>query len=154
MALFCRVVARSGKITDVSGLKFLNFGAHCDNYPCNYLTAAAAIGMTKTDVDLFINRLDQVLKKSKKSNIPKQLEVTKHTLDSKTCAIDDSSAIPDISKDKDVITKGDSNTDTGVTDIDNVQSEGLDRTIKDVEGNRSNSEADDSEIVNDEDFVV
>ena len=60
-----RVVAKTGKITDVSGQKFLNFGAHCDDYPCNYLTAAAAIGMTKKDIDLFISRLDQVLKKSK-----------------------------------------------------------------------------------------
>ena len=58
----------------MSGQKFLNFGAHCDSYPCNYLTAAAAIGMTKNDVDLFITRLDQVLKKSKKTNIPKQLD--------------------------------------------------------------------------------
>ena len=59
------MVAKTGKITDVSGQKFLNFGAHCDDYPCNYLTAAAAIGMTKKDIDLFISRLDQVLKKSK-----------------------------------------------------------------------------------------
>ena len=58
----------------MSGQKFLNFGAHCDSYPCNYLTAAAAIGMTKNDVDLFITRLDQVLKKSKKTNIPKPVD--------------------------------------------------------------------------------
>lgn len=58
----------------MSGQKFLNFGAHYDKYPCNYLTAAAAIGMTTTDVDLFINRLDQVLKKSNKTSIPKQLD--------------------------------------------------------------------------------
>ena len=74
MLFFSRVVAKTGKTTEVSGQKFLNFGSHCDNYPCNYLTAAAAIGMTKNDVDLFITRLDQVLKKSKKTNIPKPLD--------------------------------------------------------------------------------
>ena len=71
---FSRVVAKTGKTTEVSGQKFLNFGSHSDSYPCNYLTAAAAIGMTKNDVDLFITRLDQVLKKSKKTNIPKPLD--------------------------------------------------------------------------------
>lgn len=62
-----RVVARTGKETSVSGLTFRNFGSHSNNYPCSYLTAAAAVGMTKCDVDTFISRLDQVFKKIKKT---------------------------------------------------------------------------------------
>ena len=64
---FFRVVCQTGKETSVSGLQFQNFGAHFDHFPCSYLTAAAAVGMTKTDVDTFISRLEQVLKKYKKS---------------------------------------------------------------------------------------
>ncbi|XP_035671744.1 O-phosphoseryl-tRNA(Sec) selenium transferase-like [Branchiostoma floridae] len=59
-----RVVA-PGSDKDIAGHTFRNFGAHHDNYPCAYLTAAAAVGMTKTDVDLFIKRLCKVLGKSK-----------------------------------------------------------------------------------------
>lgn len=59
-----RVIA-PGKDNTVNGHLFKNFGSHSDNYPCAYLTAAAAIGMTKSDVDLFISRLDKVLTKFK-----------------------------------------------------------------------------------------
>lgn len=61
-----RVVAPSEE-KDISGLKFKNFSSHSNNYPCAYLTAAAAIGMTKNDVDLFIKRLDKVLNSNIKS---------------------------------------------------------------------------------------
>lgn len=61
---FSRVVA-PGKGATVGGYKFQNFGAHSDHYPCAYLTAAAAIGMTKADVDIFISRLEKVLAKTK-----------------------------------------------------------------------------------------
>lgn len=36
------------------------WGAHTSKYPVPYLTAAAAIGMQKSDVDQFISRLDKV----------------------------------------------------------------------------------------------
>ncbi|XP_041368316.1 O-phosphoseryl-tRNA(Sec) selenium transferase-like [Gigantopelta aegis] len=55
-----RVVA-PGKTTTVSGHTFKNFGAHCNSYPHAYLTAAASIGITREDVDIFITRLDKVL---------------------------------------------------------------------------------------------
>ncbi|XP_048237415.1 O-phosphoseryl-tRNA(Sec) selenium transferase-like [Haliotis rufescens] len=61
-----RVVA-PGKSNTICGFTFKNYGAHHDNYPCTYLTAAAAIGMTKHDVDAFIARLDKVLSKCKTS---------------------------------------------------------------------------------------
>lgn len=54
-----------GKDSTVSGYRFKNFGAHSDLYPCAYLTAAAAIGMTTADVDTFISRLEKVLAKTK-----------------------------------------------------------------------------------------
>ena len=59
-----RVIA-PGKDTTVNGYTFKNFGSHSNMYPYAYLTAAAAIGMSKNDVDLFINRLEKVLLKSK-----------------------------------------------------------------------------------------
>jgi len=54
-------------VKEVSGHKFVGFGSHSNSYPCCYLTAAAAVGMQKQDVDSFIKRLDKVLGKFKKS---------------------------------------------------------------------------------------
>ena len=42
---------------------FAGWGAHHPNYPHGYLTAAAALGMTKADVDTFVGRLVKCLKK-------------------------------------------------------------------------------------------
>lgn len=52
-----RVVAR-GKRQDVGGLQFTGYGAHCDAYPCDYLTVAAALGTSEGDVDAFLARLE------------------------------------------------------------------------------------------------
>ena len=84
--IISRVVAKTGRVTEVSGRKFLNFGAHYDNYPSHYLTAAAAIGMTKKDVDLFISRLDQVLEKVEKAKQPQGLQNTEK--ESRTLELD------------------------------------------------------------------
>ena len=54
---------RKGDDKEVSGYTFQGFGSHSNEYPCSYLTAAAAIGMERDDVDLFIKRLDKVLTK-------------------------------------------------------------------------------------------
>ena len=54
---------RKGDDKEVSGYTFQGFGSHSNDYPCSYLTAAAAIGMERDDVDLFIKRLDKVLTK-------------------------------------------------------------------------------------------
>jgi len=70
-------VARSGKTTEMSGLSFVNFGAHYNSYPYSYLTAAAAIGMTRNDVDTFISKLDQCLAKyRKKYSLPTEVNNT------------------------------------------------------------------------------
>lgn len=50
----------------VSGHTFHGFMSHSDAYPCPYLNAASAIGITKKDVELSIKRLDKCLKALKK----------------------------------------------------------------------------------------
>lgn len=61
--LCCYRVVAQGEIKEVCHYTFRGFGAHSSVYPCNYLTAAAAVGMTRNDVDTFIKRLDKVLSK-------------------------------------------------------------------------------------------
>ena len=58
--VFSRVVA-DGASKTIGPRTFPNYGSHSDNYPTAYLTAAAAVGMTKEDVELFCKRLDKVL---------------------------------------------------------------------------------------------
>lgn len=55
-----------GSVQTVSGYTFRGFMSHTNNYPCAYLNAASAIGMTTQDVDLFIKRLDKCLKTLRK----------------------------------------------------------------------------------------
>ena len=56
----CRVIA--GKTTQTHcDHEFIGWGAHHSQYPYNYFTAAAAIGMTEHDIDSFIARLDKLL---------------------------------------------------------------------------------------------
>lgn len=65
-----RVLASNTKI--VEGHTFKNWGQNCDNYaPAScYLTAAAAIGITKEDTDNFIKRLEKILKKCHEPTSP------------------------------------------------------------------------------------
>lgn len=60
--LFSRVVSSGlGNKKLVAGLTFENFGSHSNNYPVSYLTCASAMGIVKSDVELFTKRLDKVL---------------------------------------------------------------------------------------------
>lgn len=52
-----------GSTKVINGYSFTNWGSHSNHYPCAYLTGAAAIGMTKDDVDTFLHRLDKCLSK-------------------------------------------------------------------------------------------
>lgn len=66
--LFTRCVSGARVVSpdtekDINGHVFTGWGAHAQNYRCAYLTAAAAIGMTKADVDTFLKRLDKCLSK-------------------------------------------------------------------------------------------
>lgn len=47
----------AGKQQTVAGIAFNDYGRHEAGYPHTYLTAAAAIGGTHAEVDVFIARL-------------------------------------------------------------------------------------------------
>ncbi|XP_034020534.1 O-phosphoseryl-tRNA(Sec) selenium transferase [Thalassophryne amazonica] len=55
-----------GKEQTISGHTFRGFMAHSEAYPCPYLNAASAVGITREDVTLCIKRLDKCLKTLKK----------------------------------------------------------------------------------------
>lgn len=59
-------VVEPGTTKTIDGHKFLGFGAQCNAYPCAYLTAAAALGMTLGDVDVYIARLDRTIEAFKR----------------------------------------------------------------------------------------
>ncbi|KAG1928040.1 O-phosphoseryl-tRNA(Sec) selenium transferase [Pimephales promelas] len=52
----------------VSGHTFNGFMSHTDSYPCPYLNAASAIGITKEDITLCIKRLEKCLKSLSKED--------------------------------------------------------------------------------------
>ncbi|XP_037802895.1 O-phosphoseryl-tRNA(Sec) selenium transferase-like [Penaeus monodon] len=56
-------VIRTSDDKMIAGSRFIGWGSHSKSYPYAYLTAAASIGMTEEDVDLFIQRLDKCLEK-------------------------------------------------------------------------------------------
>nr|XP_054761966.1 O-phosphoseryl-tRNA(Sec) selenium transferase-like isoform X2 [Lytechinus pictus] len=62
-------VVPQGVSKEINGHLFQGFGSHSNAYPSAYLTAAAAIGMTREDVKLFIKRLDKTLLKWKGSKV-------------------------------------------------------------------------------------
>lgn len=56
-----RAIPRRSPV-DVEGIKFDSWGNHTDEAMPAYLTVAAAIGMKREEVDLFIEKLENVLK--------------------------------------------------------------------------------------------
>lgn len=52
-----RVVDPAGPGATINGVKFDHFGAHCNNYPVPYITAACAIGLTEDEITLFLGRI-------------------------------------------------------------------------------------------------
>lgn len=55
-----RVVAPS-EVRKIDRWTFLGYGAQCNNYPCAYITAAAAIGMSRGSVATFCERLEATI---------------------------------------------------------------------------------------------
>ncbi|KAM4714889.1 O-phosphoseryl-tRNA(Sec) selenium transferase isoform 1-T2 [Anableps anableps] len=55
-----------GKEQTISGHTFRGFMSHSESYPCPYLNAASAVGITREDVTLCMKRLDKCLKALKK----------------------------------------------------------------------------------------
>lgn len=70
MSLY-RVVA-PGAEKAIGAHTFINWGAHHNSYPCAYFTAAAAIGMKREEVDIFIKRLDKTFTKFKRRRVHTQ----------------------------------------------------------------------------------
>lgn len=68
-----RVIPYPGNSKTIGGYTFNTFGAHCDDYVCGYLTCAAGLGITITEIDVFIKRLDTVLSKCKVIDPPRNL---------------------------------------------------------------------------------
>eukprot|EP00095_Tigriopus_kingsejongensis_P010687 snap_masked-scaffold261_size233860-processed-gene-1.22 protein:Tk10687 transcript:snap_masked-scaffold261_size233860-processed-gene-1.22-mRNA-1 annotation:"o-phosphoseryl-trna selenium transferase" len=69
--LFTRGVSGTRVLTGkdcktIEGHTFEGWGSHSGGTPCPYLTAAAAIGMTEQDIDLFIHRLTKVMQSTVK----------------------------------------------------------------------------------------
>lgn len=62
----------------VSGHTFHGFMSHADAYPCPYLNAASAIGITKDDITLCMKRLEKCLKSLKKEAPAEKNESTSH----------------------------------------------------------------------------
>lgn len=55
-----------GQEQTISGHTFRGFMSHSESYPCPYLNAASAVGITRQDVTLCVKRLDKCLKTLKK----------------------------------------------------------------------------------------
>ena len=71
--LFSRFVSGTRVVTTggskkVAGLQFAGYGAHADAYPEPYMTAAAAMGMRKAEVDTFVQRLQAVFDEFRKQH--------------------------------------------------------------------------------------
>ncbi|KAK5583867.1 hypothetical protein RB653_005471 [Dictyostelium firmibasis] len=49
----------------IGGIEFNNYGSHIENYSTSYLTVACAIGITKIEIDTFIQRLSKLFKQQK-----------------------------------------------------------------------------------------
>jgi O-phospho-L-seryl-tRNASec:L-selenocysteinyl-tRNA synthase len=66
-----RVISCEQVVKSIDGYDFRGWGSHCNEYPFPYITAAASIGMETTDVDLFVEKLEECLKKlSRKTEEP------------------------------------------------------------------------------------
>ena len=52
----------------VAGITFTGYGAHYDQYPHSYLTLAASLGTQKSDIDVFMTRLEKSFRTFKKQN--------------------------------------------------------------------------------------
>ena len=50
---------------EVLGFRFRTYGASYDGYPYEYLTAACAIGITMQEIDIFLQRLDELFTEPK-----------------------------------------------------------------------------------------
>lgn len=55
----------------VSDIHFTGYGSHVNEYHCAYLTVAAALGVTKREIDVFVERLHNVFAEVEKKSSSK-----------------------------------------------------------------------------------
>jgi O-phospho-L-seryl-tRNASec:L-selenocysteinyl-tRNA synthase len=60
-----RIISKKETKT-IEGFVFRGYGSQCNDYPHDYLTAAAAIGMTIEDVNVYIDRLGRCISEFKR----------------------------------------------------------------------------------------
>ena len=63
-----RVVQRD-TVKNVCGIQFQCYGAHCNDYPQHYLAMACAIGVRKSDIDVFMKRLEKAYADMRKAQL-------------------------------------------------------------------------------------
>ncbi|XP_065071859.1 O-phosphoseryl-tRNA(Sec) selenium transferase-like isoform X2 [Rhopilema esculentum] len=62
-----RVIA-AGDSKTIGSYTFENWGSHSNNYPFSYMTAAAAVGLQRSEIDVFVKRLNKIFSKLKRKN--------------------------------------------------------------------------------------
>lgn len=75
-----------GKEQTISEHTFRGFMSHSEVYPCPYLNAASAMGITRDDVTLCIKRLDKCLKSLKKEAAKSGATTNESSQDQGDCA--------------------------------------------------------------------
>ncbi len=84
-----------GAVSKVSGCDLIGFGSHCSKYPVPYFTAAAALGLTRSDVDVFIKKLFKIYVEAIKYNsLPSEIGSGAGTVSDVDLGFDGSSTLP------------------------------------------------------------
>lgn len=65
------------KTATVSGIEFQGYGCHTNHYPFPFVTCACAIGETRDEIDLFLERLGKCWKDFQK-------KINKNTVEKET----------------------------------------------------------------------
>jgi O-phospho-L-seryl-tRNASec:L-selenocysteinyl-tRNA synthase len=93
--IVCGRVVPVGTVCKVSGCELVGFGSHCSKYPVPYFTAAAALGLTRSDVDVFIKKLFKIYVETMKYNsLPPEVGSGAGTLSDADLGIDGTSTFP------------------------------------------------------------
>lgn len=85
-----RVVSPLEASKTINGHVFNGWGSHIDNYPHSYLTVAATIGLTSSDIQTFIQRLAKVMETTSGNRIsnPMKIPLTNgfhHSVEARDC---------------------------------------------------------------------
>ena len=56
-------------VKDIEGYTFQGYGSHIDEYPIPYLICSCAVGITTSDIDTFIIRLQKTFDRYRKMSV-------------------------------------------------------------------------------------